>query len=785
MGTTRVVVGCAGAGKTQFAMEIVENALRDGVKWHEIGFFSFSRAACAEAAERASKLCGVEPEKLQHDGFFRTLHSAALRMLGVDAKVLIDPSKKKDQDWFDEYLGCQRGGERGTLAALIGDELDEWDVARSRLIGLDEPVIRGQVQKSAFGPQSGLNSMFSKTSPERCLSDIQQKTQGSDPDCGPSTNFQTADSESCLSVFCPKTQGNSMHCGPNTMFLDTKESNSVFKSSSEITAELVDLDHNRVKNQCFICKKASDSSQGSAVGNWLSGPQSSSDPMYLALNGSDSGSEPEMQNIGVRCNCGPVLKWAKSVVKYEEVKRQTGRMDFTDLLLRYAGIEFDQDLRPKRGYTNGSVPAELKLVIVDEFQDCSPLLWLVAQRLASFAEDVWLLGDRYQAVYGFSGSDWRVMAAQEAIAKAEGLRTVLNRSWRNPPQILEWGEAVLREDRDYDERRPISEVPDGSVGMVEMQEFLGGLGRLSGCDVMILGRAWFAIERIQKQLDLLGIPWKSVSEKQKSRWEAPVKIAYVLVCKELAEGKQISESDWRRITNELPQKVDGVELFVRGTKAKWAKVECSVRAERGLDQLEAWGATAAFAGFIRNRQWESDSYGLISRAIDQYGIDEVRDPSVKLGTVHSVKGMEAENVFVIATSSEKASGEQADFYEELFLKYVAITRASRNYRVVVDQVDQARGRTLFLPCPKGYWKFEGMPNVERKQRTSQSDEMDEGPWDIRGEVSGGDLRGERNSGHPDMPGREIRSDRDEEARRQTDEASGTGAGEGPEEWWDL
>lgn len=785
MGTIRVVVGIAGAGKTSHAINIVEQALRDGVKWHEIGFFSFSRAACAEAAERASKLCGVEPEKLQHDGFFRTLHSAALRMLGVDAKVLIDPSKKKDQEFFDEYLGCQRGGERGTLAALIGDELDEWDVARSRLIGLDEPVILSQVPKEAFGLREGQNSMFSKSSPERCLSDIQQKTQGSDPCRSPSTNFQTADSESCLSDICPKTQGNDTSRSPNTMFLDTKESISVFKSSTEITAELVDLGYERVKNQCFICKKASDSSQESAVGIWSDGLRDGQNPMYLAINKQDSGSGGKVQNIEICTSRSPVLKWAKSVLKYEEVKRQTGRMDFTDLLLRYSGIEFDQDLRPKQGYTNGSVPAELKLVIVDEFQDCSPLLWKVAQRLSSFAEDVWLLGDRYQAVYGFSGSDWRVMAEQEAIAKAQGLRTVLNRSWRNPPQILEWGEAVLREDRDYDERKPISEVPDGSVGMVEMQEFLGGLRGLSGCDVMILGRAWFAIERIQKQLDLLGVPWRSVSEKQKSRWEAPVKIAYVLVCRCLVEGKLISESDWRRVTNELPQKVDGVELFVRGTKAKWAKMECSIREERGLDQLEAWGATAAFAGFIRNRQWESDSYGLISRAIDQYGIDEVRDPSVKLGTVHSVKGMEAENVFVIATSSEKASGEQADFYEELFLKYVAITRASRNYRVVVDQVDQARGRTLFLPCPRGYWKFEGMPNVERKQRASQSDQMAEGPWDIRGEVSGRDLRGERDSGHPGLPGGEVHRRRDEAARRQADETSGTGAVADQEEWWDL
>ena len=56
----KVVIGVAGAGKTSYAMGEIERLLHEGVKWNQIGFLSFSRAACREAAERASRVVGED-----------------------------------------------------------------------------------------------------------------------------------------------------------------------------------------------------------------------------------------------------------------------------------------------------------------------------------------------------------------------------------------------------------------------------------------------------------------------------------------------------------------------------------------------------------------------------------------------------------------------------------------------------------------------------------------------------------------------------------------------------
>jgi hypothetical protein len=310
--------------------------------------------------------------------------------------------------------------------------------------------------------------------------------------------------------------------------------------------------------------------------------------------------------------------------KYEDAKRMEGRLDFQDLLLRYAGIDYTDQMDsfvPKQGYSAGSVPEELRVILVDEFQDCSALLDAVVERLASKADDLWLLGDRYQAIYGFAGSDWRIMAAREAQAKQEGLRTLLNRSWRNPPEVLDWGEQVLRKDPQYDDRQPVTEVESGSVGFWEAQWFFENLDTLAKSDTMILSRTWFGLEKVQKQLDQRGIPWRSCGENARSRWDAPVRIAFVLVMMELEQGLQISESDWRRVTAELPQKFDGEELFVRGIKAKWAMMECSNERMKTLEQVGDWGGCPKFVEMVRKGYWRSDAAGLIARAIETHGID--------------------------------------------------------------------------------------------------------------------------------------------------------------------
>jgi hypothetical protein len=199
-------------------------------------------------------------------------------------------------------------------------------------------------------------------------------------------------------------------------------------------------------------------------------------------------------------------------------------------------------------------------------------------------------------------------------------------------------------------------------------------------------------------------------------------------------------------------------------------MECSNERMKTLEQVGDWGGCPKFVEMVRKGYWRSDAAGLIARAIETHGIDVVRKPRIRLGTVHSVKGMQAKTVVCLATSTEKASGQNADWYEELFLKYVAITRAARHYRVVIDPMDVARGRTLFLACPEIPWRFVNEPvGIEDSDEVP---EMDFGAVGLLGsEVSGRDLREERDAGRDHRSERGVPGDRVEGSGRETDQVA--------------
>jgi superfamily I DNA/RNA helicase len=474
------------------------------------------------------------------------------------------------------------------------------------------------------------------------------------------------------------------------------------------------------------------------------------------------------------------------VRRYEAQKRVWGKLDFSDLLFKYAGVRADENLQFQDAYAEGSVPAEIKLWIVDEFQDCSDILGMCCLRLSEAAGELWMLGDRYQSVYGFSGANWRLMAAFEDEAKESGRRILLNRSWRNPERVVEWGENVLETDAEYDSREPVGLNGEGTVGLVEWRDFQSQLPLLATSDTMILSRTWWNLGRVTQFLDSAGIPWRSIQDKQKSRWESPVQVAFVLVMRELGGGGRISESDWRRVTEELPQKMNGQELFVRGAKAKWKKIECSREPKRTLDELEDWGAAAGFADWVRAEKWRIDKALLLDQAIDKFGIDCVREPGLRLGSCHAAKGMEAKNVFVLASSTEKASGKDVDFYEDLFLKYVSITRASENYRLVVDSNDLVRGKPMFWAAPKGFREYVPLPQEAYRARERRSDEDHQlGAESAQGlgvQVSGDTVQFERGPGSAAGSGPEVSGARSEEAGRKADADAAADSGGDPFDW---
>jgi superfamily I DNA/RNA helicase len=752
MTVTTVVVGIAGSGKTQIAMDLMEQRLRNGLKWYEIGFASFSRAACYEAAERAARITGVSQERLQKEGFFRTIHSSALRCLGVDPKVILDPESASGKKWFEETFGVQRGGEAGTLASEVASILDKWDVLRSSLGQLSHPSAYDTPDKWHDTPDNVVSCkspMFS----------------------GSIDTHDTPEKVVTAPVSQHKTLGKSEVFSPNTIMSVKKKDH-------------IDQYGVGCKNFCAESSIKQFLSSQTPIGVGLAS-------VVTTFSGVSMVTEPTGRKTTTSEN--PVF--FEVIDKYEAQKKVTGKLDFTDLLLRFAG--FSAVASPLSGvscikvdsaYAEGTPPSEIKLWMFDEYQDCSVLLDAAAARLSEAAEEVFMLGDTYQSVYGFSGSDWRVMRSREMVAKQAGRRVLLNRSWRNTKTTLDWGERVLREDRQYEERKPWTGKGDGTVGMMENRVFLEEIEKIANMDTLVIGRTWFSLDRVKSSLDQRGIPWRSCQEKQKSRWEAPVKIAFVLTMRALVAGEKISEQDWRRVTEELPQKWEGMELFRRGEKAKWKKFECSGEPKMGLDRIEEWGATGNFRVFLSEEMWRRDAYLLIDTAIEKYGVDLVRDPKIRIGSVHSVKGMQARNVFCMATSSEKAAG--GDFYEELFLKYVAITRSSLNYRVVVDLVEHARGKPLFLACPKGYWQFDNVMPEDNGDTGTQDSGGDRGvdPETARLlglQVSGRPVLGDRDPGSAAVCAGEIRGSGGEAEVRPSD-ASPAGSDEDYDlSWCDL
>jgi ATP-dependent exoDNAse (exonuclease V) beta subunit len=96
---------------------------------------------------------------------------------------------------------------------------------------------------------------------------------------------------------------------------------------------------------------------------------------------------------------------ALALASYEEAKREAGAQDFTDQeMLFLRALHESESVR-------AALVEELDLVLVDEFQDTSPIQLAVFVELAKLAKrSVWV-GDPKQAIYGFRGTDSRLISA--------------------------------------------------------------------------------------------------------------------------------------------------------------------------------------------------------------------------------------------------------------------------------------------------------------------------------------------------------------------------------------
>lgn len=367
--------------------------------------------------------------------------------------------------------------------------------------------------------------------------------------------------------------------------------------------------------------------------------------------------------------------------KYESAKRIDGRADFSDMLLRFAGLR----VLPKYGISQcepeGEPPA-VQAWLFDEQQDASPLLDAVCKRLVSAPSVKWayVVGDPFQAIYGFAGSNADCFLGWPAHKER-----IMPKSYRCPRPILELGEQCLRRmHRGYFDR---GIAPADHEGVIDERGSID-----EACDEVRGDQSWLLIARTnfqaQRYMGALaerGIPFRST----KSPPGLTARTQAFKALWSLERGDGVSGEDWGRVLEALPsRRRDGAVMLKRGTKSAFAKPEVSERWDaifpRDLDEL---GCSPELRDMIACGRWaELCDYGEhFVRAAKRWGVDIAANPGVRVGTIHSVKGAEADNVALLTTTGVRVaagmeSTEQHD--EECRVTYVGVTRARRRLVVV-------------------------------------------------------------------------------------------------------
>lgn len=123
---------------------------------------------------------------------------------------------------------------------------------------------------------------------------------------------------------------------------------------------------------------------------------------------------------------------------YQRRKEERGWLDFGDLESRTLALLNNPDVA-------AVISAEFDLLLVDEFQDTSPLQLALFLRLAELVKvrTVWV-GDVKQAIYGFRGSDPALMdAAVDLVRAKSGMKPPLSKTYRARPDLAAFLNGVF------------------------------------------------------------------------------------------------------------------------------------------------------------------------------------------------------------------------------------------------------------------------------------------------------------------------------------------------------
>lgn len=137
----------------------------------------------------------------------------------------------------------------------------------------------------------------------------------------------------------------------------------------------------------------------------------------------------------------PVLTYRDEAVKrlytrYQELLLVNNAVDFDDLLL-YTALLFEENPDVREKYSR-----RYEHVLVDEFQDTNMAQYVLLKRLASFHNNIFVVGDTDQSIYRWRGADYRnLLRFEKDFPDSQVI--LLEQNYRSSQHILDVAMAVI------------------------------------------------------------------------------------------------------------------------------------------------------------------------------------------------------------------------------------------------------------------------------------------------------------------------------------------------------
>jgi DNA helicase-2/ATP-dependent DNA helicase PcrA len=311
-----------------------------------------------------------------------------------------------------------------------------------------------------------------------------------------------------------------------------------------------------------------------------------------------------------------------------------------------------------------SLVPHVDYLVIDEFQDITTLQYDVYEEWKPHVDRVLIAGDDDQVVYAWQGADPNLLLDAD---RDEDV--VLPNSYRLPSRVLG---VVNREIRHIDNRQEKDLKPRKEGGTVEGIDSPSMLDLArnvrytveDGDDetIMILFRARYQLFQFIDEFLPLGMPFSALTDQR--MWTDRL-TQYVRAVEALDAGAELNGLQARRLADMLQDSAFGTndrdELFDHIDE---------LEAESDVDDLTELtvdpDSISEFAPFAPG----TDSAGDMLRKVTSFQRNSVEayfdgdyqgmDPSrVRIGTIHSAKGREADHVFVATDLTEKVVEQMA------------------------------------------------------------------------------------------------------------------------------